>query len=203
MDFQYSENGRLKGVFEEYPVADPEGTFSDYFPYYYDEKGRLTWTGALSTFHPGAEIYVYEGDSQLPVRDTIIQMGGPIVQDFEYDAQGRIIKITDRAFAISDEGEVHQVDSSITRYYYDLRGNRQEHPSNPGYIGLINYSDKPSLYSLAPAFRIQYKDWSKNSTLVAESYNEHGLPLKLASEQPRLQPLVDIYGGEFIVYECE
>ena len=206
MDFQYNEDGRLKGVFEEYPVTDPEQIFADYWPYLYDAKGRLVRTGPLSTPQPFGEIYVYEGDSPLPARDTMIVMGGPTVEDFEYDSQGRIIKIKQRFFAFNDdpnEPEIHQVDSLIIRYYYDLRGNRQEHPSNEGYSGLITYSDKPSLYSLSPALQIQYRDWSRYSTLKATSYNEYGLPLKLAPDQPHLQPLINMQGGHTIAYECE
>lgn len=204
MDFQYDENGRLEGILEVYPEFDE--LYEYFWPYRYDAKGRLVWTGPLSTPQPHGEIYVYEGDSPLPVRDTIIVMGGPTVEDFYYDSQGRIIKIKQRYFAFTDdqnEPVMHQVDSLTLRYYYDLRGNRQEHPSNEGYSGLIAYSDKPSLYSLSPALQLQYKDWSRNSTLKALSYNEHGLPLKLAPEQPHFQELINMLGGYSLVYECE
>jgi hypothetical protein len=203
LDFEYFEDGRLKGVMEEFPAEDPEGIYGYYWPYEYDEKGRLVRTGPLSTPHPTATLYVYEGDSRLPVRDTIIRMDGPAIEEFKYDAHGRIIQIDWRHWAYTEDGGMAMSDTVTYRYYYDLRGNRQEHPSNIGYNGLIKYSDKPSLYSLSPAFPLQYQDWSKNSTLAAESYNEHDLPLKLAAEQPHLQPLVDMYGGASIEYECD
>jgi hypothetical protein len=203
LEFEYYEDGRLKGVMEEFPAEDPEGIYGYYWPYEYDEKGRVIRTGPLSTPHPTATLYVYEGGSQFPVRDTIIRMDGPAIEDFKYDAHGRIIQIDWRHWAYTEDGGMAMSDTVTYRYYYDLRGNRQEHPSNIGYNGLIKYSDKPSLYTLSPAFRLQYQDWSKNSTLVAESYNENGLPLKLAEVQPRLQPLIDISGGDVITYDCD
>jgi hypothetical protein len=203
LDFEYYDDGRPKGVMESFPAEDPEGYYGYEWPYYYDEKGRMVRSGPLSTPYPTATLYVYEGDSRLPIRDTIIRMDGPAIEDFTYDAHGRIIQVDWRHWAYTEDGGMAMSDTVTYRYYYDLRGNRQEHPSNIGYKGLIKYSDKPSLYSLSQEFRIQYQDWSKNSTLIAESYNEEGLPLKLAEDQPHPQPLIDLHGGDVITYDCD
>ena len=92
----------------------------------------------------------------------------------------------------------------VYRYYYDIRGNRQQHPSNPGYNGVIQYSDKPSLYSLHPVWQLTHKNYSKNSVPYGETYNSKGLPLTVKEDNvASFQPFLNLHFGSAITYDCE
>lgn len=157
------------------------------FDFSYDDLGRLV--SRTSDFAYGGDMvyYAYEGNSNLPVRDTVVSLYSSWVEDLEYDEQGRLVKMTQRdfQFVIPEENPGPYPDV-IYRYYYDIRGNRQEHPSNPGYGGLIQYSDNPSLYSLHPVWQIVYKNHSRNSIAGAQ-INEDGLPAKIGGMTARYE----------------
>jgi hypothetical protein len=174
------------------------------FNYTYDHLDRLVSENSDWVYSQPLVFYAYEGDSKKPVRDTIPRIFGQvIVEDFDYDPQGRIIKIVNRTISQWDtDTEVYP--TLEFRFYYDLRGNRQEDPANPGYTGLIVYSDKPSLYSLHPVWQIVHKDFSRNSVLYAETYNDKGLPLTIKNELvPHFQTFLDLQPGSHIQYDCK
>lgn len=203
MEFLYSDNGQLDGVSDWYVEADPEGLFTDFWEYNYDEQGRIIYTGPYSTPSPFAEIYFYEGNSRLPAGDTLLRLGFIVAEKFAYDTRGRIVEIEQKFITWDEEDNMVVEEPTYLRYYYDLRGNRQESPTNEGYAGLITYSDKPSLYLLSPVFQIQYKNWSKNSTLSVETFNEQELPTQLKLQQRNFQPFISMGGGYKLTYTCE
>ena len=160
-------------------------------------------SGAFSTESPSKRAYVYEGDSRLPVRDTLVSIAHVYVEEFEYDGNGRIIRVYTRNIYNPGDGEVDIFEEEL-RYYYDFRGNRQEHPSNPRYPGIIQYSDKPSLYSLHPVWQIQHRDFSRNSALNGETFNDRGLPLTLEPASAEyFQPFLDMNPGARLTYACD
>jgi hypothetical protein len=186
-------------VYEEYIGAQE---FTIFNPYVYDSQNRLIAEGPYSTERPSMRRYVYEGNSKLPVRDTLFSIAHVYVEDFEYDSKGRIIRELRRLVAQPDGG-IDEEDEEW-RYFYDVHGNRQEHPSNIHYPGVIEYGDKPSLYSLSPSWQIQYRDFSKNSTLTGATFNGKGLPLTIKNEyEGYFQPFHDMAPGAAITYECK
>ncbi|HRE51998.1 MAG TPA: hypothetical protein PK339_11285 [Flavitalea sp.] len=152
----------------------------------YDSKDRLIELTAPVGYEmdegfyttPRRVKYVYQGDSPLPVRDSIFKIGGQEVievEDLFYDEQGRINRIVHRG---DNYPWLHEYES---RYYYDARGNKQVSLNGAGVEpGLAEYGDKPSLYSLHPVWQLIHKDYSINSVKNgAETYNNEGLPLKV------------------------
>ncbi len=135
--------------------------------------------------------YVYEGSSPLPVRDTIFGFVGleaAEVEDLYYDEYGRINRIVHR------NNSYPWPDYYESKYYYDARGNKQVSLTGNGEAPVVmQYSDKPSLYSLHPVWRLLHKDYSINSVKDgAESYNGKGLPLKV-----NLPAFYNNYSGTF------
>ena len=173
-------------------------------PILYDAHNRLIQEGSSIDIRPARHRYVYEGDSPLPVRDSLYLDGdrGVFVEDFEYDAAGRIVRILRRQVHVGGNG-TPQADMEL-RYFYDIRGNRQEHPSNPHYPGVIQYTDKPSIYALHRVWQIMYRDFSRNSTATATTYNEQGLPTNFAdSANTYFQPFLGARPGGSVNYLCE
>jgi hypothetical protein len=173
-------------------------------PILYDDHNRLIEEGSKIRSRRHRHRYIYEGDSPLPVRDTIYAgvTFGVFVEEFEYDAAGRITRVLRRHVEQGENGKT-EPDLEL-RYYYDIRGNRQEHPSNPAYTGIIQYTDKPSLYSLNRVWQIMYRDFSRNATATAATYNEQGLPTKFAdSTNTYFQPFLAVEPGTEVQYECE
>ncbi len=154
--------------------------------YIYDDKDRLIELtepeghGLDDVFYtiPLRVKYVYEGNSSLPVRDSIFRFGSQEVfevEDLYYDEAGRINRIVHRG---DNYPWPHNYE---TKYYYDARGNKQVSLDGTGAEpGLVEYSEKPSLYSLHPLWQLIHKDYSVNSVKTgAETYNSEGLPLKV------------------------
>ena len=200
----YHSNGLPASV--NYATYDTEFNFTDSFTFYYvyDQQDRLISETSDFVYGPNLVYYAYEGNSKLPVRDTVRALYFSFVEDLEYDAHGRIIQKTRRDFQFvipQDNPGPHP--DEVYRYYYDLRGNRQENLSNPGYRGIIQYGDKPSLYSVHPVWQLIYKDYSKNSVPFGETFNNEELPLSIKQTNvPYLQPFLDLSRGSEIVYEC-
>lgn len=170
----YHDDGRPGYVNTNYVEDGVE--YSESHPYFYDELKRLIQIGEITTAHPSNRTFAYEGNSRLPVRDTVHIVTHMTVSDYDYDQKGRLIRVYLRTINLLDEGGIDSPDTEY-RYYYDIRGNRQEHPSNPTYKGLIEYTTKPSIYSLHPVWQLQHQNYSRNSTVEAETYNSSGLPL--------------------------
>ena len=171
----------------------------------YDDQRRLIQEGlgAENSQRPSLRRYVYEGDSPLPLRDTFYTMDTIYVEEFEYDTRGRIVRET-RRLVSQPGGDSQPNQEADLRYYYDIRGNRQENPANPGYQGIIEYSDKPSLYSLHRVWQLRYRDYSRNSTPTAATYNDKGLPEQFAdSSETYFQPFLSAAPGATVQYECE
>lgn len=202
---QYHNNG-LPAVLES-DDYDKEFDFTTSYTrqYTYDHLNRLISDHSENAYVGPRVYYAYEGNSLLPVRDTVVALYVSYVEDLEYDAKGRITKVTARDFDfVIPEDNPGPHPDQVTQYYYDLRGNRQEHPSNAGYNGLIEYSDKPSLYSLHPVWQLLHKNYSRNSVPFGETFNEEGLPLTIKDELvPHFQPFLKRLGrGSSIEYDC-
>jgi hypothetical protein len=204
--FFYHDNGLPSAI--KYERHNSEFNYVDSLTFYYayDHLNRLVSETSENVYSRPLHYYAYEGNSRLPVRDTIRALYVTYVQDLEYDANGRIVKVTDRdfQFVIPEDNPGPHADQ-ITRYYYDIRGNRQEHPSNTGYKGLIQYSDKPSLYILHPVWQLIHKNYSKNGVPFTGTFNEKGLPLTIDDKPiPNIQQFVKAVGpGRKIEYECD
>jgi hypothetical protein len=158
------------------------------FPVYYkyDDKDRLIEvvpqpTDELADFLYTAPLhvkYVYEGNSPVPVRDTIFSWLYEVVEEVEdlyYDAEGRIIRVVHR------NARYPFPESYETSYAYDANGNKQVTQAADGTTpAAIEYSDKPSLYSLHPVWKLIHKDYSKNAVKSnVDSFNNKGFPLKV------------------------
>ena len=194
--FEYNDDGTPRSISVPYP---DEGHFLGFT---YDGQGRLLEEIASTYVGPGSRKYVYEGDSRLPVRDTLYRWYGLIyTESFTYDANDRIIREDVRlAYAPDDYdeevfGDARQWEYS-EYYYYDLRGNRQYPPQHShGLKKPIEYSDKPDPYLLHPVFQLYYRNFSRNSTKYADrrttSFNEALLPLAFSDS-----PMV-------LAYDCE
>ena len=172
--------------------------------YIYDSLKRLVAESSDFVYIKRGVFYAYEGDSKLPVRDTVPGMiGDKLIEEFEYDALRRIIKVSSYTIGFPDETSPPS-DKDIFKYFYDIRGNRQEDPSNPDYHGEIIYNNKPSLYSLHPVWQLVHKDFSKNSVDYGATYNSKGLPLTIKREPvPYFQLFVGVARGVEITYECD
>ncbi|HLA54427.1 MAG TPA: hypothetical protein VK618_14020, partial [Flavitalea sp.] len=185
---------------DTYPGGDAtEFTIS----YVYDSLKRLVGESSDYVYLKRGVFYAYDGNSKLPVRDTVPGLFGDLnIEELEYDALGRIIKVSSYGIGLPDEGSPVS-DKVVYKYFYDLKGNRQEDPSNPDYQGVILYTSKPSLYSLHSVWKLIHKDYSRNSVDYAESYNDRGLPLIITRDTvPRFQPFLDMYPGSGITYAC-
>jgi hypothetical protein len=156
------------------------------FPVYYtyDNKDRLIeistpFSDPLFDFLYTAPVhikYVYEGNSPRPVRDSVYSWYYEDLQEVEdlyYDDKGRINRVVHR-LATYPWPETYE-----TKYAYDANGNKQVLQAGDGSTpAAIEYSDKPSLYSLHPVWQLVHKDYSKNAVKGnVETYNERGLPL--------------------------
>jgi len=170
--------------------------------YNYDAQKRLINENSNFVYAQRLHHFAYEGNSKLPVRDSFPGVAGDeYVEDLEYDFLNRITKVTLRATAL---GPLDEFPTEVRKYFYDFHGNRQEDPSNPDYPGEIIYNNKPSLYSLHPAWQLIHKDFSKNSVDYGVTYNSKGLPLTIKNEPvPYFQPFVGLARGVEITYECD
>jgi hypothetical protein len=157
MYFLYDKNERLTDVIEPYSVIDPnnlKGTF-----------GFDVWIK-----------YTYNDRSKRlqPIADTIYRQGGfidgkicctsPITENYEYDATGRVSKITD--YVPGGSG-------SVVEFNYDAQGNL----IRPGRI----YDNKVNIHRTNGVWMLIEQDYSRNNPFIAETYNRHGLPEKITN----------------------
>jgi hypothetical protein len=122
--------------------------------------------------------YVYEGNSLLPVRDTVftwLTEEVAQVEDLYYDALGRINRVVHR------DTHYPWPESYENKYYYDENGNKQVSQASDGTTPAVKeYTNKPSLYSMHPVWKLIHKDYSKNTIESAvASFTEEGLPSTL------------------------
>jgi len=201
--FSYYSDGSPSGYQHIVYDAQFETSYDYAFQYLYDGQGRLIAETSDWVYSEPQVSYVYEGGSRLPVRDTVTSpvAGIVTVEDLEYDDRGRVIKITRRVIENWFGDEIPPTE--VFRYYYDIRGNRQEHPSNPGYAGLIAYTDNPGLLSLHPAWQLIHKNWSRNSGPAAETFNEQGLPLSIKPKAAHVDNFLHLWYSSVLQYECE
>jgi hypothetical protein len=186
--YQYDAQGRPKHI--SFPYPDEE----HYIDFQYDQQGRLAYEHPSTYVGPGDRKYVYEGNSRLPLRDTLYRWYGVIyTESFAYDNNGRIIleEVTFVSAPPDYDEELlgdPRVWEATTAYFYDLRGNRQFRPDFPGPQTMsIPYSDKPNPYLLNPVFQLYRRDYSRNSTAYdnkyVATYNENGLPLTFTNSR--------------------
>lgn len=188
--YQYDALGKPVSVTYETQEPDIDYTEQYTFNYNYDQMGRLVSTTSDWVYGPDQVYYAYEGNSRLPVRDTLRPaFPNVFVEDFTYDDHGRIIKIVKRIIEQWDEDQSEYPDE-VTQYYYDVRGNRQPHPSNAGYNGPILYDTGHTLLALHPVWQLEARNWSKNSPM-GWIFNEKNLPVARKA------------GGVEVEYACE
>ena len=212
-DYHYNAEGYPTSIdysYFELFIPRPDDPVPDTIPilteftvnYNYDAQKRLIKETSDFFYAQRLLHFAYEGNSKMPVRDSFPGAAGDeYVEDIEYDFLNRIIKVTLR---ITEYGPVEEFPTQVRKYYYDIRGNRQEDPSNPGYPGEIIYNNKPSLYSLHPAWQLIHKNFSKNSVDYGATYNSKGLPLTIKKEPvPYFQPFLGLAPGVEITYECD
>jgi hypothetical protein len=199
----YNNNGLPAAL--NYQMHNKEFDFIDSFTFYYayDHLDRLLSETSEFVYGGNLIYYAYEGNSSLPLRDTVRALYVDFVEDLDYDAKGRIIKITQRDFhyLIPQDNTIPN-ETRVIKYYYDLRGNRQEDMSNGSYPGIIQYTDKPSLYSLHPVWQLIHKNYSRNSVPYGETFNENGLPLSIKENSEPFQPFLNVGHGSKIEYDC-
>jgi hypothetical protein len=180
--YEYDAQGRPKHI--SFPYPDEEHSID----FQYDGQGRLAYEHVSTYVGPGNRKYVYEGNSRLPLRDTLYRWYGVVyTESFAYDSNGRIILEEVRfVSAPNDYDEELLGDPRIweitTAYFYDLRGNRQLRADfSQGTTTSVPYSDKPNPYLLSPVFQLYNRDFSRNSTMSynknVATFNENGLPL--------------------------
>lgn len=147
---------------------DHYGTYRVPVHYLYDERDRLIEIAPVmdSTIpdylngRPQHVKYVYDGNSMMPVRDTIFlgdPEAGDEIENLYYDASGRVNRVF-RKFTLDAQYDLE------TKYTYDANGNKQVTLDFEGKTPTpLDYSDKPSLFSLHPVWQIIHKDYSKNA----------------------------------------
>ena len=185
-----------------FPEWLPDGSASEKF--IYDSLGRLI------SHEPFLEmgnnrVYVYEGESKIPLRDTATDfMGKKYVETFKTDVKGRIIEEEIRWIYTPPEIEDDFIfETEVRRFYYDIHGNRQANPFDYPWHKTIRYSDKPSLYSLHPVWQLIHRDYSRNGVPNVSHANENGLPITFkADEFAYWQPFLDMNQNSEVVYDC-
>ncbi|MBL7699369.1 MAG: hypothetical protein JNK79_14490 [Chitinophagaceae bacterium] len=180
----------------------PDGKAFEYIEY--DELGRMI------SHEPDLLIgnhrkYVYEGTSRVPLRDTATDFQGKkYVETFKTDVKGRIIEEEIRwIYSPPDIEDDFEFKTEVHRYYYDLQGNRQVNPFDHPWHKPLQYSNRPSLYSLHPVWQIIHRDYSKNGINNVIYYNEAGLPLLFeVDEFAYWQPFLDMNQHSRVAYDC-
>ncbi len=101
--------------------------------------------------------------------------------NFEYDDQSRVIRDVHQ---FNSDGNLFPVDTVI--FNYDARGNRgfvdigRTGSNGGGVTDSTVYDNKVAYRSTNPIFQLIDRDWSKNNSTYATSYNSAGLPLGFA-----------------------
>ncbi len=97
-------------------------TNSHTFIYNYDHLNRIVSQTSDWVYSQYLIYYSYEGNSMLPARDTLPGIFGPVyVEDFDYDLNGRIIKIVKRVIEQWPDDETVYPTLEY-HYYYHIPG---------------------------------------------------------------------------------
>jgi hypothetical protein len=200
--FKYDSTGRPVQVtyFAEWL---PGGKAIEKF--YYDSLNRLVLHEPFIEMG-NKRLYVYEGESHVPLRDTATDFQGKkYVESFKTDIKGRIIEEEIRwIYSPPDIEDDFPFETEVHRFYYDLRGNRQVNPFDYPWHKTIKYSDKPSLYSLHPVWQLIHRDYSKDGLPNVTQYNENGLPISFKFDEfAYWQPFLDMNQNSIVVYDCQ
>jgi hypothetical protein len=188
--YAYNSNGYPISITYTTKELDLSYEESYVFNINYDDQNRIVSFTSDWVYGPDQVFFAYEGNSRLPVRDTLRgTFPNVFVEDLTYDSRGRVVGIYKRIIEKweEDTGEYPDV---LYRFYYDLRGNRQQHPTNPGYDGVIRYTDQVNPWQLHPVWQLLNHDYSRN-TRVEFILNDEGLPAFRKE------------GGTKIEYECD
>ena len=170
----------------------------------YDSLGRLVVHEPFIEMN-NRRVYVYEGASRTPLRDTATDfMGKKYVETFKTDSRGRIIEEQIRwIYSPPDLEDDFEFQTEVHRFYYDMRGNRQVNPFDYPWHTTIQYSERPSLYSLHPAWQLIHRDYSKNSLMNAAVSHESGLPIAFRQDEfAYWQPFLNMNQQSEITYDC-
>lgn len=188
--FQTFHNNKW-GEPDSITYANPgTGTPSLYF--IYDKKGRLI---EHTNGDVGTHRYVYEANSTMPVRDTLLDYYTNIfVSRYTYDQKGRIVKLV-VDWQGSDLPEQPREDYEII-YEYNEHGNLVK----AGPINYGQYDDKVNLLRTSKVLQFIYRDYSLNNRGTATKYNKNGLPVLYDySATPKTSPFL----RQEIEYTCK
>lgn len=180
----------------------PDGKAIEKFTY--DSLGRLISHEPFIEMN-NTRVYVYEGESRFPLRDTATDfLGKKYVETFKTDVKGRIIEEEIKWIYTPPEIEDDFIfETEVHRYYYDVHGNRQANPFDYPWHKTIRYSDEPSLYSLHPVWQLIHRDYSRNGIPNVSHANENGLPVTFkADEFAYWQPFLNMNQNAEVVYDC-
>jgi hypothetical protein len=184
-----------------YNEAYPDGQASERLVF--DNLNRLIFHEPY-VYMGSTRVYVYEGNSRRPVRDTATDLWGiKYLETFKYDTKGRIIEEEIKVIYTPPDFEFPIFQTEVHRFYYDGRGNRQINPFDNPWHKTITYSDKKSIYSLHPAWQLIYRDYSIN-TVPNVSAVQQGYPIAYFQKEDIVwQPFLDLnYLGE-VIYDCD
>jgi hypothetical protein len=194
--FTYDEWGKPLSV-----TSDFSGTGTGFHYFRYDSKQRLAEHEYeyVETHH-----YVYDGDSNHPLYDSITDAYGRIfIEYLTLDYRGRIIK-TRRKFIYTPFEEEEFTDQTA-EYTYDKNGNMQP-VWDPGKSEFVNkvYSDKPALFATNNVWMLVHRNYSVNALEPAATYNSAGLPLAFDTwDDYDLTPFLDLAkAGAIITFQC-
>ena len=181
----------------------PDGKVTERFKF--DSIGRLI-VHEPDPFMGNKRVYVYEGSSRVPLRDTATDFQGKkYLESFKTDAGNRIIEEKiEWIYSPPDLEDDFPFETEVHQYFYDLQGNRQVNPFDYPWHKTLKYSQRPSLYSLHPVWQLIHRDFSKNGIDNVTSFNEKGLPLTFRYDEfAYWSPFLDMSQNSVIVYDCD
>ena len=150
------------------------------FYFLYDDQDRLIEYRSDYNHEPDGYYirHTYAYENGVVVRDTTrahVAGQSTDVGNVEYDAKGRIVKVTSHVIELDHSPADYPGDPSI--YEYDDIGNL--------YGETNEYDDKISFLRTNTVWMFTQRNYSMNNLLGATSYNEHGLPTEFADDKRR------------------
>lgn len=174
--FAYNSLGNPVSV-----TSDITGTGSGFHYFRYDDRNRLSEHEHeyVATYY-----YHYTGNSNRPYGDTRIDAyGREYAETFTWDEKGRIINVY-AEFVYSPFEEEENPDENI-EYVYEgnnlVRYIWNGHPSAD-----VEYTSKPGVFATNKIWMLVNRNYSRNATTGAATFNNKGLPLTYAP-QPGFQ----------------
>lgn len=155
MYFLYNEKERLSEIIEAYGFIDPTN-----FPATFAFELWIKYT------------YGSSSKKLQPIADTVYEFGGyqnghivicntcppKIIENYEYDAEGRVSKVISNRLGVI----------STVEYKYNSQGNLIR-------SGVL-YDDKINIHRTNGVWMLFDKDYSRNNSFIAKSYNSKDLP---------------------------